>query len=127
MSAMAFNHRLFLASLVISLLHHSLICNAFAPPSLFGQYRPSRTPIASTQLRSTNQSPDAPKTPEEDAALQWNLFTKYHAVDGEWWGSWMSYDYMGDVIDSTVAGSVYFDSFICAISPIFIILYIYIS
>ncbi|KAL7468267.1 hypothetical protein ACHAXS_008494 [Conticribra weissflogii] len=48
-------------------------------------------------------SPDAPRSPQEDAALQWDLFTKHHAKDGEWWGTWTTYDYMGDVKDSTIA------------------------
>ena len=60
---------------------------------------------SSNRLHQTNGSPDAPKTIEEDAALQWGLFTKHHAVDnGEWWGTWSTYNYMGDLEDSTVAG-----------------------
>ena len=39
---------------------------------------------------------------EEDAQVQWNLFTKHHAL-GSWRGTWTTYNYMGDVIDSTVA------------------------
>ena len=59
----------------------------------------------SSKLHQTNGSPDAPKTIEEDAALQWGLFTKHHAVDhGEWWGTWSTYNYMGDLEDSTVSG-----------------------
>jgi hypothetical protein len=99
--------RLLLASLSATLLNH-YISNAFAPSSL-AQHRLtsySSPLISPSRLHSTNQSPDAPQTPEEDAALQWDLFTRYHAVDGEWWGTWTSYDYMGDVIDTTVAGSV---------------------
>ncbi|KAL3766106.1 hypothetical protein ACHAWO_006134 [Cyclotella atomus] len=92
------SYRLLLASLAVAVLHHLPVGNAFAPVSF------SQQPIASTRLHSTNQSPDAPKTPEEDAALQWDLFTRYHAVNGEWWGTWTSYDYMGDVTDTTVAG-----------------------
>lgn len=59
----------------------------------------------SSKLHITNGSPDAPKTIEEDAALQWGLFTKHHAMDNaEWWGTWSTYNYMGDLEDSTVAG-----------------------
>ena len=59
----------------------------------------------SSKLHITNGSPDAPKTIEEDAALQWGLFTKHHAIDNaEWWGTWSTYNYMGDLEDSTVAG-----------------------
>lgn len=37
-------------------------------------------------------------------ALQWGMFTHHHALDGEWWGTWSTYNYMGDLEDSTVAG-----------------------
>lgn len=39
---------------------------------------------------------------EEEAALQWDMFTKHHAK-GKWRGTWTTYDYMGDVLDSTIA------------------------
>ena len=52
-----------------------------------------------------NGSPDAPKTIEEDAVLQWDLFTKHHAIEGkEWWGAWSTYNYMGDLEDTSIAG-----------------------
>src|SRR5210317_1351174 len=56
------------------------------------------------RLHVTNGSPDAPKTAAEDAELQWDLFTRHQALDGEWWGTWSTYDYMGDLVGSTVAG-----------------------
>ena len=113
------SHRLLvIASFTATLLQNNpTSCNAFAPPSLSRQHR---TPFVHTThisrpspLYVSNGSPDAPKTAEEDAELQWDLFTRYHAVDGEWWGRWESYDYLGDAIDSTVAGSVAF-GFVCA-------------
>merc|ERR1719437_123363 len=39
---------------------------------------------------------------EDDPAIQWELFNKHHAK-GSWKGVWTSYDYIGDVIDETVA------------------------
>jgi hypothetical protein len=39
---------------------------------------------------------------DDDAAIQWDLFQKHHAL-GSWKGIWTTYDYMGDVIDETVA------------------------
>jgi hypothetical protein len=39
---------------------------------------------------------------EEEKALQWDLFTK-HQAKGKWRGNWVSYDYMGDIIDETTA------------------------
>lgn len=38
----------------------------------------------------------------DDDAVQWELFNKHH-VKGSWKGVWTSYDYIGDVIDETVA------------------------
>jgi hypothetical protein len=38
----------------------------------------------------------------DDPSIQWDLFTKHHAK-GSWKGIWTSYDYIGDVIDETVA------------------------
>jgi len=40
--------------------------------------------------------------PEDNPAIQWELFNKHHAK-GSWKGVWTSYDYIGDVIDETVA------------------------
>ena len=39
---------------------------------------------------------------DDDIAIQWNLFKKHHAK-GSWKGIWTSYDYMGDLLDETVA------------------------
>jgi len=52
----------------------------------------------------SNMDGSAPErmSPEEDAAIQWDLFQKHHAL-GSWRGTWMTYNYIGDVVDSTVA------------------------
>ena len=39
---------------------------------------------------------------EDDSAVQWELFKKYHAK-GSWKGIWTTYDYIGDVQDETIA------------------------
>ena len=39
---------------------------------------------------------------QDDPSIQWDLFKKHHAK-GSWKGVWTSYDYIGDVIDETVA------------------------
>lgn len=39
---------------------------------------------------------------EDDSAVQWELFQKHHA-QGSWRGVWTTYDYIGDVIDETIA------------------------
>jgi hypothetical protein len=38
----------------------------------------------------------------DDSAIQWELFNKHHAK-GSWKGIWTTFDYIGDVIDETVA------------------------
>ena len=82
--------------------------NAFLSPTCTSPIHGSKIlqqPSSATQLHVGNApQPDSPKTIEEDAALQWQLFTKNHAVDGEWWGTWSTYNYMGDIEKSTVAG-----------------------
>ena len=39
---------------------------------------------------------------EQEDSVQWNLFTK-HQAKGKWRGTWTSYDFMGDVLDTTLA------------------------
>ena len=99
---------------IIALLPSSdiiIFCTAFLSPTRFCSVH--STTIFSSRTRTTsstsrwngNQQPDAPKTIQEDAALQWELFTRHQAVfDGEWWGNWMTYNYMGDLVDSSVVG-----------------------
>lgn len=60
----------------------------------------TRTPI--TNLHSSNA--EEIEAGEYDR-IQWELFQKHHAR-GSWRGTWDSYDYIGDVIDSTVASVV---------------------
>lgn len=38
----------------------------------------------------------------DDSAIQWELFNKHHAK-GSWKGVWTTYDYIGDIIDETIA------------------------
>jgi len=42
---------------------------------------------------------------EEEDKVQWDLFMKHHAR-GKWRGTWTTYDYMGDVVDETLARCV---------------------
>lgn len=57
--------------------------------------------VSNRAVELFSSTPNKLSAPEEDA-LQWDLFTKHHAR-GEWRGTWTSYDYMGDVIDETIA------------------------
>jgi len=95
---------LILSILLILVVGEIVYCNAFISPhtsSIISQQQQS----SSTQLYQMNGSPDAPKTIEEDAVLQWDLFTKHHAIEGkEWWGTWSTYNYMGDLEDTSIAG-----------------------
>ena len=86
-----------IASAGLLLGSSTAICNAFLAPV---------EPVArhTSNLYVTNGMPDSPKTTSEDQELQWDLFTRHQALDGEWWGSWDTYDYMGDRVSSTVAG-----------------------
>jgi hypothetical protein len=45
---------------------------------------------------------DAVEAQMDDSAIQWELFNKHHAK-GSWKGIWTTFDYIGDVIDETVA------------------------
>ena len=102
-----------LLSILFILVLGEIVCcsNAFISPhtssiiSQQQQWSPPTIATHSTQLYQMNGSPDAPKTIEEDAVLQWDLFTKHHAIEGkEWWGTWSTYNYMGDLEDTSIAG-----------------------
>lgn len=80
------------------------ICNAFLTSQPLHHQPVVAARHTTTNLRVSNGSPDAPKTETEDKELQWDLFTRHQALDGEWWGNWDTYDYMGDRVGSTVAG-----------------------
>ena len=95
-----------LLSILFILVVGEILCcsNAFISPHT-SFILPSQQWSPSTQLYQMNGSPDAPKTIEEDAVLQWDLFTKHHAIEGkEWWGTWSTYNYMGDLEDTSIAG-----------------------
>ena len=56
-------------------------------------------------LRVSNNNSDSSNeniTDEESSALQWKLMNEHH-VNRRWKGTWTSLDYMGDVIDETLA------------------------
>jgi Domain of unknown function (DUF3598) len=53
-------------------------------------------------LSSSPPLSDTATTVQDDSAIQWELFEKYHGK-GSWKGIWTTYDYIGDVVDETVA------------------------
>jgi hypothetical protein len=60
------------------------------------------------QLHALADTDDTAAIPEQldDSAIQWELFKKHHAK-GSWKGIWTTFDYIGDVIDETVASVDY--------------------
>lgn len=65
---------------------------------------PRATNILAANENFAGQSSDLPPrlTQNEEEKLQWDFFLK-HQARGKWRGTWTSYDYMGDIIDSTIA------------------------
>ena len=62
-------------------------------------------PGTSSLASSANPSIE-PLTAEDELELQWDLFRQHHAK-GSWKGIWTTYDYIGDVMDETVASVNY--------------------
>jgi len=93
----------------LSLLEYSVPLNGFSP-LLVG----SRTPLQkrSTHTKpclsssSTNEGVSSPFNEQEELEIQWNLFRQHHAK-GSWKGIWTTYDYIGDIMDETVASVNY--------------------
>ena len=106
------HHSIFLTNKDRTMLRISLLAVAgiLSKANAFNTLQPSVfTVVRNTGLASSSQGDDfPPSTPtprismEDEQALQWDLFTKHHAK-GEWKGTWTSYNYMGDVIDETIA------------------------
>lgn len=57
-----------------------------------------RVVVHSTRLWSESE----PTGKEDDTEIQWDLFKRHHAP-GSWKGVWTSYNYIGDLVDETVA------------------------
>lgn len=96
--------------LLMSLHVFAFVTSAFSP---IGHCRSTRRLASTSARRLANEkrggSVEIPgdglperMTAEEDAQVQWDLFRKHHAL-GSWRGTWNTHNYMGDVIDSTVA------------------------
>lgn len=79
--------------LVISLF---LVVDGFVQPS------PSHTSSNNFQDSLFSLASSSIPVDTNDAAIQWELFKKHHAK-GSWKGIWTTYDFIGDVIDETVA------------------------
>ena len=65
-------------------------------------HRKHRSELPHTSLFMSSEEQSLSNEDEEDIVRQWDLFKKYHAK-GQWRGTWTSYDYIGDEIDSTLA------------------------
>jgi hypothetical protein len=77
-----------LNNLVLALLA-AVAVNGFAPQQ--------RATLSRSHILKSTQVDE-----EADAAIQWELFNKHHAK-GSWKGVWTTYNYIGDVVDETVA------------------------
>lgn len=55
-----------------------------------------------TSLSPLQSSSSPIQEPTDDPSVQWELLNKHHAK-GSWKGVWTTYDYIGDVMDETVA------------------------
>ncbi|KAL3924471.1 MAG: hypothetical protein SGILL_001027 [Bacillariaceae sp.] len=79
----------------------SHICIGFVPPTIGSVriHQRQRHPYIE-HLAAESSSPF--QEPSDDPEIQWDLFNKNHAK-GSWKGIWTTYDYIGDVMDETVA------------------------
>ena len=77
-----------------------LITSLLSQSSSFATVTSVRKPSLVTSLRAT----DSPVV-NDDSEIQWDLFTKHHAK-GAWKGVWTTYNYIGDVVDETIAAVV---------------------
>jgi len=66
---------------------------------------PQQTQTFSSSPLYATQPPTSKEDIEEDSKRQWDLFLKHHAK-GQWRGTWTTYDYMGDEVDSTLASVI---------------------
>ena len=101
------------ALLLLSLFFAAPSASAFSPPPppLGGRLRagppPASPPIGTATSLKGEAGVSMPGQPEraseeDDKAMQWDLYKRHHAL-GSWRGTWTSHDYMGDVVDETVA------------------------
>jgi hypothetical protein len=75
--------------------------DAFSPAITVQRNKAMRTMARFSPLASS-ASMEEGSSAEEDTERQWDLFQRHHAI-GSWKGIWTSYDYLGDVVDTTVA------------------------
>jgi len=79
--------------------------DAFSPAITVQRNKAMRTMARFSPLASS-ASMEEGSSAEEDTERQWDLFQRHHAI-GSWKGIWTSYDYLGDVVDTTVASVDY--------------------
>lgn len=84
----------------MKLFYPFLIATVLAQSSSFTVPALVRKPSLITSLRSI----EAPVV-NDDSEIQWELFTKHHAK-GAYKGVWTTYNYIGDVVDETIAAVV---------------------
>jgi len=76
------------------LAFHNVVC-AFVPMG-------ARIQRCKNSLSSSGAMVDPDNAIQDDSEIQWDLFKKHHAK-GSYKGIWTSFNYIGDIIDETVA------------------------
>lgn len=87
------------AMFLVWVLAFSTSVRGFSPSNLRTQRRGNRQFSANGGIADQDNDLNAA---EDDLEIQWDLFKKHHAK-GSYKGVWTSYDYIGDVIDETIA------------------------
>jgi hypothetical protein len=87
-----------------TMLKAALLLNVILPYGpLSSAFQPQRAGQYPLRVTTTTrmESSTSPSTADNDNAIQWELFRKYHI--GNWKGVWTTYNYMGDVDIETIA------------------------
>ena len=108
--------RLTVTSFPLALVVLIQVASAFSPltPTTTRRYLPFFSPLTPATTRTATRrslplflaADDKNSNTPNEREIQWDLFQKYHAK-GSWRGIWTTYDYIGDVMDETIASVNY--------------------
>lgn len=85
----------------LSLVTKPLIQPSYISKSILKSTESSSSDSSSSSSSEEFKLPESTLSESQEMDIQWDLFTKHHM--GKWRGIWTSYNYMGDVIDETIA------------------------
>lgn len=91
-----------MSRIIMALAIGTMMYSASAFSPLFSSRPKSFAQLKMSENIESELDLEDPKKLAEDVQRQWDLFTKHH-VKGRWRGTWTTYDYMGDEVDSTMA------------------------